>query len=101
MFCGFIALNLPTFLALMNNNPAFFARMLNINRFHQSMASVNPVPWVNINMFAPKTLGAVISITIAFDFCAAMFANEIFLATTKLSALHCFSAIWLKLEKDK
>lgn len=72
MVASFLAANLAT----LNHQP-ILALKINIHRFHQAAAKLGPVARINIHVFGPETLGAVIGVAIAFDRLAAMFANKI------------------------
>ena len=64
----------------MKNNvlPAF---KLYAHWLHQSLASCLAIARIYVNMFAPQTMKAVVSVTTAFHNKIALFADEVFFGT--------------------
>lgn len=79
---GFIRLAVPAFEAFMNDDPLTLAQ-LHRDRFHQSAAVCSPIPGADINMLRVEAVGAVIGITVSFDFPAAVFTDKVFCFANK------------------
>ncbi len=71
-----------TFQATMQN-AKFACRAFHTHRLHHAAAFFSPIPWLFIDMLAPQTLRAMISVPGAFHFCAAFSADEILCSPLK------------------
>lgn len=59
---SFIPSLMPAFLATMDDAPTFFARVQHRDRLEQPLASIRPIPWVNIHMQRIETIRAVVTV---------------------------------------
>jgi hypothetical protein len=73
----FIFSNVLAFHALLNQDILPFFQ-LNVNGLHQAAAFRGAVTGINVHVLAPKTMRAMVGITVAFYFRPAIFAGEIF-----------------------
>lgn len=60
-----------------------------VDRFHQPAAFVGAIAGVDVDMFAPKAIRAMVGVAVAFDFLPAFFAGEILDYSLEFGG-HCF-----------
>jgi len=84
VFFDFVFCNFSAFLTAMKDK-VLSVFLFHSDRFHQAMTKGVPVVGnVFVNMFAKKTIGTVVSVTISFYFCFTELADKIFLYSDEM-----------------
>lgn len=71
-----ISLAVPAPDASVGNHPLPFPKLLRV-RLHETAAGGSPIAWINVYVFAPQTVRAMIRVPIAPDFSSAVLAGKI------------------------